>query len=110
MEPKVEQKPPRMKLSKLPELDVETFQNSHVLVSPTTSQNSHMFMSPTSQPITRKNSNGRLNCLCSPTTHAGSFRCRHHRSSGIRRGKSVGSNLAELGSKAGSISDSLHAQ
>ncbi|RDX83145.1 hypothetical protein CR513_35967, partial [Mucuna pruriens] len=106
MEPKVEQqKPPRIEINKVPsELDVETLKN-----------NSHMLMSPTSQGITRKISQGRLNCLCSPTTHVGSFRCRHHRSSemrssDMRRGKSVGSNLAELGSKAGSISDSLHAQ
>ena len=69
-------------------------------------------VSPTPQAASalKKSSSERRSCLCSPTTHAGSFRCRHHRSSGFRRGKSVGSNLAELGSKAGSISDSLHAQ
>jgi len=101
MEPKVDQKPPKIMLSKLPELDVETLKkNSHMLVSPTSS----------SQTLTRKRSPGRMNCLCSPTTHVGSFRCRHHRSSQMRRGKSVGSNLAELGSKAGPISDSLQAQ
>nr|KYP49765.1 hypothetical protein KK1_028449 [Cajanus cajan] len=99
MEPKVEQKPPKIKLSNSPEIDVETLK-----------KNSHMLVSPTSQSITRKNSNGRLNCLCSPTTHVGSFRCRHHRSAVMRRGRSIGSNLAALGSEAGSISDSLQAQ
>ncbi|KAJ6728218.1 hypothetical protein OIU74_006299 [Salix koriyanagi] len=29
----------------------------------------------------------RWNCLCSPTTHAGSFRCRFHRSSGMISGR-----------------------
>ncbi|MCL7027297.1 hypothetical protein MKW94_004005 [Papaver nudicaule] len=30
--------------------------------------------------LTRQTSNGaKINCLCSPTTHAGSFRCRFHR-------------------------------
>ncbi|KAL2332856.1 hypothetical protein Fmac_014069 [Flemingia macrophylla] len=99
MESKVEVKPPKIKLIDSPEIDVETLK-----------KNSHMLVSPTSQGITRKNSNGRLNCLCSPTTHVGSFRCRHHRSATIQRGRSVGSNLAALGSDAGSISDSLQAQ
>ncbi|XP_027337455.1 uncharacterized protein LOC113851177 [Abrus precatorius] len=101
MEPKVEQKPPKIKvIDNIPELDLATLK-----------KNSHMLVSPTSQStISRKNSNGRLNCLCSPTTHAGSFRCRHHRSSGLTRGRSVGSNLLELGSKTGPISDSLQAQ
>uniref|UniRef100_A0A2C9WHW3 Uncharacterized protein n=1 Tax=Manihot esculenta TaxID=3983 RepID=A0A2C9WHW3_MANES len=39
------------------------------------------------------------NCLCSPTTHAGSFRCRFHRTHGMVRGHSVGSSLSELASK-----------
>ncbi|RZC71336.1 hypothetical protein C5167_034540 [Papaver somniferum] len=30
--------------------------------------------------LTRQTSKGaKINCLCSPTTHAGSFRCRFHR-------------------------------
>jgi hypothetical protein len=37
-------------------------------------------------------------CLCSPTTHAGSFRCRLHR--GITGG-SVGAGLPEMGKKPG---------
>ncbi|CAI0453209.1 unnamed protein product [Linum tenue] len=45
---------------------------------------------------------GKLNCLCSPTTHVGSFRCRMHRGPGrgMIRGGSVGSNLSELASKS----------
>ncbi|GMJ02896.1 hypothetical protein HRI_003958800 [Hibiscus trionum] len=39
---------------------------------------------------------GRSNCLCSPTTHIGSFRCRYHRVSGMSRGGSIGSNLSNL--------------
>ncbi|KAM5582724.1 hypothetical protein ABKV19_002918 [Rosa sericea] len=54
------------------------------------------------------------NCLCSPTTHVGSFRCRHHRTS-IPRGGSVGSNLsnyAELAEarKSSPLQDSVEAQ
>ncbi|KAK1430905.1 hypothetical protein QVD17_14013 [Tagetes erecta] len=29
--------------------------------------------------MSRATSEGKINCLCSPTTHTGSFRCRHHR-------------------------------
>ncbi|XP_078432209.1 uncharacterized protein LOC144703811 [Wolffia australiana] len=36
-----------------------------------------------------------VNCLCSPTTHAGSFRCRLHRTASFkRRAGSVGSGLS----------------
>ncbi|KAK8497620.1 hypothetical protein V6N13_141310 [Hibiscus sabdariffa] len=55
-------------------------------------------------------SGSKLNCLCSPTTHVGSFRCRYHRA-GMSRGGSVGSKLSMLGnSKSDQISDSLQAQ
>ncbi|KAB5534480.1 hypothetical protein DKX38_017566 [Salix brachista] len=47
----------------------------------------------------------RWNCLCSPTTHAGSFRCRFHRSSGMIRGGSTGSRLSELATTSRPISD-----
>ncbi|MED6219786.1 hypothetical protein PIB30_039001 [Stylosanthes scabra] len=52
-------------------------------------------------PATTKSSSGRFECLCSPTTHAGSFRCRHHRGkdAAMRRAVSVDSNLSDLGSK-----------
>ncbi|KAF8099104.1 hypothetical protein N665_0251s0029 [Sinapis alba] len=54
---------------------------------------------------------GRQNCLCSPTTHAGSFRCRHHRADSLTCVVSVGSNLAMLlSSKSSRFSDSLKAQ
>ncbi|KAG8094757.1 hypothetical protein GUJ93_ZPchr0012g22082 [Zizania palustris] len=39
-------------------------------------------------------------CLCSPTTHAGSFRCRLHRGGGGLPG-SVGCGLSEIGKKPG---------
>nr|XP_016465121.1 PREDICTED: uncharacterized protein LOC107787995 [Nicotiana tabacum] len=48
--------------------------------------------SPSGQPKSAK-----YNCLCSPTTHAGSFRCRYHRTSSLTRNSiSVGSKLSEL--------------
>ncbi|CAK7324465.1 unnamed protein product [Dovyalis caffra] len=55
--------------------------------------------------LTKPRSTERWNCLCSPTTHAGSFRCRFHRSSGMIRGGSIGSNLSELAAKSRTISD-----
>ncbi|KAG2708139.1 hypothetical protein I3843_05G162200 [Carya illinoinensis] len=39
--------------------------------------------------LTRQPSTGRSNCLCSPTTHAGSFRCRLHRSPSLQRTRSA---------------------
>ncbi|CAH8384854.1 unnamed protein product [Eruca vesicaria subsp. sativa] len=47
-----------------------------------------------------KSSSVRQNCLCAPTTHPGSFRCRYHRRNaalGMSRGISVPSNLFMLG-------------
>ncbi|EPS73021.1 hypothetical protein M569_01736, partial [Genlisea aurea] len=44
----------------------------------------------------------RYSCLCAPTTHAGSFRCRYHRNgsgmgTGLKRSSmSVGSKLSDL--------------
>lgn len=101
MEQNVDQKPPKMNVN-IPELDMMNTFKKH----------SHMLVSPTSQAAApRKSSSGRWNCLCSPTTHAGSFRCRHHRSTAeMHRGRSIGSNLSELAEKASAISDSLHAQ
>ncbi|KAI4307830.1 hypothetical protein L6164_030969 [Bauhinia variegata] len=108
MDENVEQKPSKIKASqlsdqklKISDFDLEDFKKNSHLVSPPLHQ----------QPrLTRKSSSGRSNCLCSPTTHAGSFRCRHHRNAGLSRGGSVGSNLSALASKTGSISDSLSAQ
>ncbi|MFS7995303.1 hypothetical protein Hanom_Chr12g01116401 [Helianthus anomalus] len=42
----------------------------------------------------RKSSATKITCMCAPTNHPGSFRCRHHRNSA-----SVGSNLSELGNR-----------
>ncbi|MBA0573808.1 hypothetical protein Golob_001065 [Gossypium lobatum] len=56
-----------------------------------------------------KSSASKSNCLCSPTTHAGSFRCRYHRA-GFPRAASVGSKLSMLGDTIHHISDSLQAQ
>ncbi|KAJ4893509.1 serine-rich protein-related [Raphanus sativus] len=47
-----------------------------------------------------KSSSVRQNCLCAPTTHPGSFRCRYHRRNsalGMSRGISVPTNLSMLG-------------
>ncbi|CBI18642.3 unnamed protein product, partial [Vitis vinifera] len=41
--------------------------------------------------LTRQPSNAKSNCLCSPTTHAGSFRCRLHRAPSLQRTKSMDS-------------------
>ncbi|TKY57429.1 hypothetical protein E2542_SST21877 [Spatholobus suberectus] len=60
---------------------------------------SHMLESPTTQTSMRKSSTERWNCLCSPTTHAGSFRCRRHRSAGMRHATSIGSSLSSIDSK-----------
>ncbi|KAL1555442.1 hypothetical protein AAHA92_11180 [Salvia divinorum] len=50
-------------------------------------------------PVLEKAKSLRSNCLCSPTTHAGSFRCRNHRSASLTRNSmSVGAKLSELGS------------
>ncbi|GLU03142.1 hypothetical protein SLE2022_203590 [Rubroshorea leprosula] len=39
--------------------------------------------------LTRQPSVTKGNCLCSPTTHAGSFRCRLHRAPSLQRAKSI---------------------
>ncbi|XP_073131236.1 uncharacterized protein [Henckelia pumila] len=41
--------------------------------------------------ISRQGSITKYNCLCAPTTHAGSFRCRLHRSPSLQRTKSIDS-------------------
>ncbi|CAK9321722.1 unnamed protein product [Citrullus colocynthis] len=65
----------------------------------------HMLMSPTALSRMTKSPSIKLNCLCSPTTHIGSFRCRRHRSTAISRGGSVGSNLSDLAQKSGAMDD-----
>ncbi|KAH0672260.1 hypothetical protein KY284_023347 [Solanum tuberosum] len=59
-------------------------------------------ISPTSENVTtgglaRQGSMSKNSCLCSPTTHAGSFRCRLHRAptttnTNLQRTKSIESN------------------
>ncbi|KAG6764709.1 hypothetical protein POTOM_032192 [Populus tomentosa] len=39
----------------------------------------------------RQSSATKSNCLCSPTSHAGSFRCRLHRAPSLQRTKSIDS-------------------
>ncbi|KAK7386744.1 hypothetical protein VNO78_27079 [Psophocarpus tetragonolobus] len=39
--------------------------------------------------LQRQPSMTKTNCLCSPTTHAGSFRCRLHRAPNLQRTKSM---------------------
>ncbi|MED6156377.1 hypothetical protein PIB30_013869 [Stylosanthes scabra] len=99
MEQNVENKSRRLSV-KLPEFDVAI---------ESVNKHSHMLVTPKSQAAKRKMPNGKFNCLCSPTTHAGSFRCRHHREKGLSRGRSVSSNLSSL-NKTGTLSDSIHAQ
>ena len=41
--------------------------------------------------LARQPSGVKSNCLCSPTTHAGSFRCRLHRSPSLQRTRSMDS-------------------
>ncbi|KAJ9176316.1 hypothetical protein P3X46_011643 [Hevea brasiliensis] len=41
--------------------------------------------------LTRQPSATKNNCLCSPTSHAGSFRCRLHRAPSLQRTKSIDS-------------------
>lgn len=45
---------------------------------------------PQSRMLERKGSLTKSSCLCSPTTHVGSFRCRLHRSPTLRRTRSIG--------------------
>ncbi|KAK3425236.1 hypothetical protein EUGRSUZ_F02027 [Eucalyptus grandis] len=97
--PKIEEKQPERKIS-VPRITVEEMR-----------KHSPLMLSPRGQGDgSGKPLSSRMNCLCSPTTHAGSFRCRFHRNTGIPRGHSIGSNLNYLAAKSGSISDSLQAQ
>ncbi|XWS69080.1 hypothetical protein CRYUN_Cryun04dG0148900 [Craigia yunnanensis] len=46
--------------------------------------------------LSRQPSVTKTNCLCSPTTHPGSFRCRYHRAPSLQRTKSIDSQSASL--------------
>ncbi|KAE8654162.1 Farnesyl diphosphate synthase 2 [Hibiscus syriacus] len=85
-----ETKPPAMEL-KGKELYVTELSLEEIKKHPT------VHVSPRAAKVNKASTpSGRSNCLCSPTTHAGSFRCRHHRVSGMSRGGSIGSNLSNL--------------
>ncbi|KAJ0256201.1 hypothetical protein HA466_0091950 [Hirschfeldia incana] len=57
--------------------------------------------------LTRQTSITKTNCLCSPTTHPGSFRCRMHRSLSLQRTKSI--EVAALQDSPAKPSDSPRA-
>ncbi|EYU43171.1 hypothetical protein ABFS82_08G120500 [Erythranthe guttata] len=63
--------------------------------------------SPVSSSLRKSASIRRYNCLCSPTTHTGSFRCRYHRNNAAggltRNSMSVGSNLSQLNKSSSNI-------
>ncbi|KAK4437468.1 hypothetical protein Salat_0080700 [Sesamum alatum] len=82
---------------------------THLCIPTTKSQTT---CSIPSSPGLKKTVSLKNNCLCSPTTHAGSFRCRYHRSSyGLRRSSmSVGSKLSELANKSAKICETLQTQ
>ncbi|KAE8665010.1 Phototropic-responsive NPH3 family protein [Hibiscus syriacus] len=46
--------------------------------------------------LSRQPSMTKNNCLCSPTMHAGSFRCRVHRAPTLQRTKSIESQSATV--------------
>ncbi|KAL8052665.1 hypothetical protein ABFX02_05G020300 [Erythranthe guttata] len=48
------------------------------------------------QVLTRQGSMTKHNCLCSPTTHVGSFRCRLHRLPSLNRTKSIDHDSAKV--------------
>ncbi|KAJ8765070.1 hypothetical protein K2173_010548 [Erythroxylum novogranatense] len=78
---------------------------SNILVTAVNSDVEKKRSNPTQNSPTIKPSGVRWNCLCSPTTHEGSFRCRFHRGHVMTRGGSVGSNLSELATKPRTIID-----
>ncbi|OIS96462.1 hypothetical protein A4A49_05009 [Nicotiana attenuata] len=81
----------------LPHICLEAVKNSPPLPSST----------PSSPSALRKASSVKYSCLCSPTTHAGSFRCRYHRNAALTRtSMSVGSKLSELATGKQCCSDS----
>ncbi|XVE92334.1 hypothetical protein REPUB_Repub01dG0088100 [Reevesia pubescens] len=50
----------------------------------------------TSSGLGRQPSITKTNCLCSPATHAGSFRCRLHLAPSLKRTKSIDSQSGSL--------------
>ncbi|KAK4278267.1 hypothetical protein QN277_016133 [Acacia crassicarpa] len=101
MEPNVVQKPPSIEIKPLDECKMKIADLD--LMNDMKKMNYYLTAPSSPSGISKISTNGKWSCLCSPTTHAGSFRCRHHRASSAMmvRGKSVGSNLNELASKSG---------
>ncbi|ONK79333.1 uncharacterized protein A4U43_C01F5300 [Asparagus officinalis] len=64
--------------------------------SNTDSASSPRFDQQKPTPLLTRQLSQKSNCLCSPTNHAGSFRCRRHRTSLKRSSMSYGSALSEL--------------
>lgn len=95
-----EEKPKRMVV---PHLNLDSVKNSNMGMATGSAPSSPMSM--------RRTLGAKMNCLCSPTTHVGSFRCRYHRNSGLARSSmSVGSKLNELADKPTEMCDGLHAR
>ncbi|CAK9163496.1 unnamed protein product [Ilex paraguariensis] len=57
-----------------PRLDIEAIKNQMAVLNNAPSPGPGGLTKP---------SKAQGHCLCSPTTHAGSFRCRHHRNAGL---------------------------
>ncbi|KAE8023537.1 hypothetical protein FH972_009218 [Carpinus fangiana] len=63
--------------------------------------------------ITRQPSAAKSSCLCSPTTHAGSFRCRLHRSPSLQRTGSMDSTASKANTATADATrnqNTVHAQ
>ncbi|KAI9102256.1 hypothetical protein K1719_023458 [Acacia pycnantha] len=104
MEPNVVQKPPNIEIKPLDECKMKI--GDLDLMNDMKKMNYYLTSPSSPSGISKISTYGKWSCLCSSTTHAGSFRCRHHRaSSAMVRGKSVGSNLNELASKSGGTND-----
>lgn len=74
-------------------------------------QDIHMNSIPKSVLLPAKSLPEKMNCLCSPTTHYGSFRCRQHRNSGLTsQSKSMGSSSSNLDDKSSSTDNMKIAQ
>ena len=98
-----EQEEEKPKRTVVPHLNLDSVKNSNMEMATGSAPSSPMSM--------RRTPGAKMNCLCSPTTHVGSFRCRYHRNSGLARSSmSVGSKLNELADKPTEMCDGLHAQ
>lgn len=100
MEPNVIRKPPNIKTKPLEECKIRTLDVDHSM-----KMNESDCITSLSSPLgtSKVSPNEKSSCLCSPTTHAGSFRCRHHRGSSsspvVFRAIHVASTVSESGGK-----------